>query len=56
MIVFGIDPGTAATGYGVIKEDESGNLEVLDYGVVSTRSDLSLENRLKIILTQFHHS
>lgn len=49
MIVFGIDPGTAATGYGVIKEDENGNLEVLDYGVVSTRSDLSLENRLKII-------
>ena len=49
MIVIGIDPGTATTGYGVIKEDDNGNFEVLDYGVVSTRPDLPLEKRLKII-------
>ena len=49
MIVIGIDPGTATTGYGVIDEDNDGNFNVLDYGVVITRADLSLENRLKII-------
>lgn len=49
MIVIGIDPGTATTGYGVIDEDNDGNFNVLDYGVVITRADLSLEKRLKII-------
>lgn len=49
MIVIGIDPGTATTGYGVIEEDNTGNLRAIAYGVVSTRADLTLEQRLKII-------
>ena len=49
MNVIGIDPGTATTGYGIIEEDNFGNLIALDYGVVLTRADQPLEKRLKII-------
>ena len=38
MLVLGIDPGTAITGYGLVREDESGNLLAVDYGVVRTPS------------------
>ena len=37
MIVLGIDPGTAATGYGVIEERGS-TLRALELGVVTTRA------------------
>ena len=39
MVILGIDPGMAITGYGVI---ESGNntLKVIDYGVITTPSTL----------------
>jgi crossover junction endodeoxyribonuclease RuvC len=46
MITLGIDPGTAITGYGIIQEEQDGNLKVLDYGVIRTRADLSQANRL----------
>jgi len=48
MIILGIDPGTARTGYGVIRK--IGNkYECLDYGVVKTSSKESLSYRLKEI-------
>ncbi|UCF29645.1 MAG: crossover junction endodeoxyribonuclease RuvC, partial [Chloroflexota bacterium] len=34
MLAIGIDPGTAITGYGVLKEEEDGSLTVIDYGVI----------------------
>ena len=37
MLVIGIDPGTATTGYGLVREDDDGRLAVVDYGVVLTR-------------------
>ena len=46
MIFLGIDPGTAITGYGFIRENKDGNLEVVDYGVITTGSKLPLEERL----------
>ena len=49
MIVLGIDPGLASTGYGVVQR-RSGRLVALDGGVVQTRSDLADERRL----TQLH--
>lgn len=52
MIVIGIDPGTATTGYGVIKDDENGNIHLLDYGVITTTADLPAEERLRIIYTR----
>lgn len=47
MIILGIDPGTATTGYGVIKT--SNILECLDYGVIKTTPSLSVGERLKKI-------
>ena len=48
MIVLGIDPGTAALGYGVV-ERRGGTLRALDAGCVTTSPDLSLPERLLAI-------
>lgn len=45
MIVLGIDPGTANTGYGVVRSAGS-RLEALAGGVISTRAGIPLERRL----------
>ena len=49
MIVIGIDPGTATTGYGVIKKKKDGSLETLDFGCITTSPVLQAGKRLKII-------
>jgi crossover junction endodeoxyribonuclease RuvC len=51
MIVLGIDPGTASTGYGVVKSDpaRAGRLLALDGGVIETPAGLPLERRLAAI-------
>jgi crossover junction endodeoxyribonuclease RuvC len=48
MIVLGIDPGTASTGYGVVRGSGS-RLELLDAGVIETRAGVALERRLASI-------
>ncbi len=48
MTILGIDPGTATTGYGVIKRTKQ-CLQVLDYGCIVTKSGLSTAERLKEI-------
>ena len=45
MIVLGIDPGTASTGYGVIYGQGS-KLRALEDGVIETRAGIPLERRL----------
>jgi crossover junction endodeoxyribonuclease RuvC len=45
VIVLGIDPGTAAMGYGIVKS-ESGRLQAVDHGVLETSPDLPLPERL----------
>ncbi len=45
MIVLGIDPGTASTGYGVV-QSEGNRLRPLDAGVIETRAGIPLERRL----------
>ncbi len=52
MIILGIDPGTAVTGYGLIHV-EGQRLRPVDYGVVRTSSELPLAQRLSIIYTHF---
>ena len=47
MIILGIDPGTATTGYGVIEKDN--NLKMIDYGCIITTTDYSTAERLNII-------
>ncbi|MCF7945586.1 MAG: crossover junction endodeoxyribonuclease RuvC [Spirochaetia bacterium] len=48
MIVLGIDPGLASTGWGVI-ESKKNSIFLLDYGVIRTSSKDSLENRILFI-------
>jgi crossover junction endodeoxyribonuclease RuvC len=48
MIVLGIDPGTASTGYGVVARRE-GRLVALDGGVIATAASEPLEARLATI-------
>jgi len=44
--ILGIDPGTAITGYGLIREADDGALLALDYGVIRTPSSDPLHIRL----------
>ena len=46
MLVLGIDPGTATTGYGLVRENERGDLAVVDFGVVLTPAGMAAEKRL----------
>ena len=48
MLVLGIDPGTAITGFGLVREDQAG-LALVDYGVVTTPAGQPLPNRLQTI-------
>jgi crossover junction endodeoxyribonuclease RuvC len=45
MIVLGIDPGTASTGFGVVEASGS-RLRALTDGVIETRAGVALERRL----------
>jgi crossover junction endodeoxyribonuclease RuvC len=45
MIVLGIDPGTANTGFGVV-ERRAGRLVALDGGVITTRPEAPMQIRL----------
>lgn len=46
MLVLGIDPGTATTGFGLVRESAQGDLEVVDFGALLTPAGLSMEKRL----------
>jgi crossover junction endodeoxyribonuclease RuvC len=46
VIVLGIDPGLANTGYGVVAQREGHRLVALDGGMIQTRPGLALERRL----------
>jgi crossover junction endodeoxyribonuclease RuvC len=49
LIVLGIDPGTAITGYGLIKEKNKGQYETMMYGCIRTDAKMLMPSRLKII-------
>lgn len=49
MIILGIDPGTATTGYGVIEKDEKNNITAIGYGCIKTSPSSNTGERLKII-------
>ena len=60
MIVLGIDPGTAALGYGIVDRN-GGGLRAIDFGCLTTSADLPLPERLVRIhdlvaeLIETHH-
>lgn len=52
MLVLGIDPGTATTGYGLVREDSAGTLHVVMFGVIQTPPGDAMPQRLRQIYTQ----
>jgi len=46
MLVIGIDPGTATTGYGLVREEQDGSLTAIAYGVVTTPASKNFPDRL----------
>lgn len=59
MIILGIDPGTATTGYGVIKvpDDILGRefdyeIELVSYGNIHTPKDKLMQDRLRMIYSE----
>jgi crossover junction endodeoxyribonuclease RuvC len=61
MLVLGIDPGIAITGYGLIQQGDQNEYVCVDYGVISTQSSLPDADRLSILydsltaVIQKHH-
>ena len=49
MLVIGIDPGTAITGYGLVREDADGSLEMVDFGVILTSAEAPMPERLLLL-------
>ena len=64
MIIFGIDPGTATTGYGVIENKRSkikNQMSLIDYGCIVTPKEwdmpmrlYSIQKDLKVLLRKFN--
>lgn len=48
MIIMGIDPGFAITGYGIIRY-EGNKFNVIDCGAITTSAGMNLSNRLLIL-------
>ncbi len=51
MIILGVDPGTAITGYGVVQSDDDG-LRMITYGAITTPSDWQMPQRLQHIYAE----
>lgn len=54
MLVLGVDPGIATTGYGLVDEDDQGQLQPVEYGVIRTDPQLPLAQRLVSLYEQFN--
>ncbi len=61
MLVIGIDPGTASTGYGLVRQGGDGSLHCVAYGLIATRPHQPQEVRLQTLyrelqeVLQQHH-
>jgi crossover junction endodeoxyribonuclease RuvC len=51
MVVIGIDPGTATTGYGLVRENPDGSLSLVEYGAILTPAEMPMPQRL----LELHH-
>lgn len=54
MIVLGVDPGTAITGFGFIKADGN-RLELIDFGCIRTEAREGVTQRLRDIHSAVNH-
>lgn len=56
MIIFGVDPGTATTGYGVVRSQNGKSkplLQLVDYGCIVTPKEQEMPSRLYSIQKEF---
>lgn len=51
-LAIGIDPGTATTGFGLVRETRDGSLEVVHYGVITTPKNIPDAERLDMLYQQ----
>jgi len=52
MLVLGIDPGTATTGYGFVREHPDGALEAVAFGVILTPARTPMPERLQQLYSE----
>ena len=52
MLILGIDPGTATTGYGLVESNGTGRAKVIKWGLIETDKDGFKEKRLEVIYKQ----
>ena len=53
-LALGIDPGTATTGYGLVRLMRDGELVAVSYGVISTPKDETASARLEMLFDQLN--
>lgn len=51
-LALGIDPGTATTGYGLVRLTRDGDLFAVQYGILSTPKDATPPARLEMLYSQ----
>jgi crossover junction endodeoxyribonuclease RuvC len=51
-LALGIDPGTATTGYGLVRLEQDGSLVAVNYGVILTPKDVSAPARLEMLYNE----
>ena len=49
MFALGLDPGTATTGYGLVRLEQDGSLVAVEHGVISTPKNTPAAERLVIL-------
>jgi crossover junction endodeoxyribonuclease RuvC len=54
MLVIGIDPGTASTGFGLVEQSEDGRLSCVEAGVLSTPAGQPMAERLLSLYAQLN--
>lgn len=53
-LALGLDPGTASTGYGLVRQHRDGSLEAVNFGVITTPKDLPASERLDLLYQELH--
>lgn len=53
MIILGIDPGIAITGYGIV-QCKGNSFKAIDYGIITTEANTPFPKRLKILYDEMN--
>lgn len=53
-LALGIDPGTATTGYGLVRVEPDGSLVAVKYGVILTPKEATASSRLVMLYDELH--